>query len=148
MTRRRASNHAGPSLRSSARWCSDSARSTLSPLGRERQEDLATVILSLLSFPISPSGKPVHQFHRAVVPDLQPLCQFSNPRARSARKAFQSQHQLMSAGFKSYFANSKLTEVKKASDMVPQVGQGLVVLRCEGFFHAVSTLKSYHINIV
>jgi hypothetical protein len=55
----------------------------------------------------------------------------------------------MLAGFKSYFANSKLTEVKKASDMVPQIGQGLVVLRCEDFFHAVShrnyiTLISYN----
>lgn len=97
----------------------------------------ATVILSLLSFHISASGKPVHQLHRAVVPDLQPLCQFSNPRACSARKSFQSQHQLMLAGFKSYLANSKLTEVKKASDMVPQIGQGRVVLRCEDFFHGV-----------
>ena len=108
------------------------------PLERERQKDLATVILSFPSFHISARGKPVHQFHRAVVPDLQPLGQFSNPPARSARKSFQSQHQLMLAGFKSYFANSKFTEVKKASDMVPQIGQGLVVLRCEAFVHAVS----------
>ena len=54
----------------------------------------------------------------------------------------------MLAGFKSYLANSKLTEVKKASDMVPQIGQGLVVLRGEDFFHAVSQLKLYPLNIV
>jgi hypothetical protein len=57
-----------------------------------------------------------------VVPDLQPLGQFSNLRARSARKSCQSQHQSMLAGFKSYFANSKLIEVKKASNMLPQIG--------------------------
>jgi hypothetical protein len=69
------------------------------PFGSERQENFAPVILAFLSLHISSGGETVHQFYRAVVSDLQLLCQFPNHRARSAWKAFQSQHQLMLVGF-------------------------------------------------
>jgi hypothetical protein len=74
-----------------------------------------------LSLHIPSGGESVHQFYRAVVPDLQLLCQFPNPGVRSAWKAFESQHQFMLVGFEAYSPNSNLTEVEKASDMVPQI---------------------------
>jgi hypothetical protein len=70
------------------------------------------VILSILSFHISASGS-------RSTSSTALWCRICNrsasspPRARSARKSFQSQHQLMLAGFKSYLANSKLTERKR-----------------------------------
>jgi hypothetical protein len=54
----------------------------------------------------------------------------------------------MLAGFKSHFANSKLTKVKKTSDMVPQIGQGLVAAAVRTFFTQYCALKLYHLNIV
>jgi hypothetical protein len=92
------------------------------PLRSERQEDFTTVILALLSLNISVGGKTVHQFYCAVVLELKTLCQFRNPRARSAWKALQSQHQLMLVRFEAYSPSRNLTEVEKASDMVPQIG--------------------------
>ena len=71
--------------------------------------------------------QPVDQFDRAVMLDLQPLCQFSDSGPGSRRQAFQCQHQLMLTRFQPRVAGGLLAEVKKAADLIAQLCQRFVV---------------------
>jgi len=85
------------------------------------------VILALVALHISASSKTVHQFYRTVVPDLQPFGQFSDARTSHWGQALEGQHQLVLAGFEAMSTSSQLAEVKKTTDVIPQIGQDLVV---------------------
>jgi len=89
------------------------------------------VILALVPLDISASSQTVRQFHRAVVPDLQPSGQVPNPGTGSMRQAHDGQHQLVLGGFQPMPASRQLAEVKEPADVMAEIRQGFVVLPCK-----------------
>jgi len=86
--------------------------------GSQREQYLAPVIASPVPPHQAACGKPVHQFHGAVMLGLQPLGQFSDAWTRACGKPFDSQHQLVLSRFEACLAGSLLAEVKEAMDLV------------------------------
>jgi len=71
--------------------------------------------------------KPVYEFDRAVVLELQALSDISDRRPRLFAGTFHGEHQLMVLRLKSSFAGGFLAEAQETSDLVTKLGQGLVV---------------------
>jgi hypothetical protein len=96
-------------------------------LGGERQQHLAAVLRSPRPMNEPTSFQAVHQFHGAVVADLQPAGQLSNPRTHSRRHSLDCQHHLILAAFHPGLLYRLLAEVKKAANLVTEFRQRLIV---------------------
>ena len=104
-------------------------------LRSQGKQHFAAIFTAAISPDVAAGREPVHQFHRTVMSNLQPLCQLSNPRPDPASQPFQSQHQLMLARLQARRFRSLLTEVKKTANLIAQLRQGFEVRRSEGPFH-------------
>jgi hypothetical protein len=77
----------------------------------------------------SPVDQPVYQFHRGVMPDLEPLSESPNRRPLSLGKAFDGKQELVLLRLETSGPRFSFAEGEKAPDLMPKLGQGLVVNR-------------------
>ena len=61
----------------------------------QRQQNLATVVLRPFPADISASFQAIHQFHRAVMPNVHPVSEFPNPRPHFLGDALDREHELV-----------------------------------------------------
>ena len=84
---------------------------------------------------IAARREPVHQLHRTVMSNLQPLGDVSDPRAYRLWQPFQGKHKLMLVRLKASHAGSLLTEMKESAYLITQFCEGFVVSQGKGPFH-------------
>jgi hypothetical protein len=91
-------------------------------LGRELQQYFSAVFRAPLPAYEASSFEPIHQFHGAVMMNLQPLCDFCDPRPDIEGQALNRQQKLVLAGLKTCVAGGALAEAQKAANLVPELG--------------------------
>ena len=96
-------------------------------LPRERQQHFAPVILRPLPSHIPACFQTVHQLDCAVMLNLHPVRQFANARPHSLRHSLDGQHKLILAPFQPGCLYRPLAEMQKLPNLVPKLGQGLIV---------------------
>jgi hypothetical protein len=80
-------------------------------------------------------GKPVHQFHRAMMLNLQALSDFGDARTTPRRQSLQRQHELVLSRFQANTSHILFTEVEEAANLMPQLCQGLVIREIKASIH-------------
>src|SRR5215469_12599338 len=96
-------------------------------LRSERKQDFAAVFFGPLPMDVSPSLKPVDQFHRAVMLEMHAVGDVANPRPQSIRHAFDRKHQLILPSFEPRALNGLLAEMQEFTNLISELGQSLVV---------------------
>lgn len=92
-------------------------------------------------------GKPVHEFNRTVMLNLEPLRQIGDARPSHVGAALNGQHQLVMLRFQPHFPSGSLAEVQEAAKLVAKLGQGMVVRQLQVIVvgHGrVNTILSFH----
>jgi hypothetical protein len=69
------------------------------PFGSQGEQHLTAILAPARPPNVARGGKPVHEFHGAVVLNLQSLSEFPNGRPRRSRQPFQAEHQLVLSWF-------------------------------------------------
>jgi hypothetical protein len=64
-------------------------------------------------------GEAIHQFHSAMMLDLQALSNFGNSRTPARWQSFQRQHELVLPRFQSNAARILLTKMQEAANLMP-----------------------------
>ncbi len=95
--------------------------------GQQFDQHLATVGISTVPGNQFRTFQAVNQFDRAVMFQLHPLGDVANGWAQILRKPLDSEQQLMLLGFNAGVAGGHLAEMKKASNLVSEFGQGAIV---------------------
>ncbi len=87
--------------------------------GSKRQQHFAPVEGAPMAPDEACIGEAIHQFHRAMMLDLQALSNFGNSRTPAGWQSFQRQHELVLPGFQSNPACILLTKMQKAANLMP-----------------------------
>ena len=95
----------------------------------KRQEHLTPILAAAAPSDVAGASQPIDQFDRAVMLDLQPLRQFADARARSVRKPFQREQQLVLARFEAGVTGRLLAERQESADLIPKLCQRFVIFR-------------------
>lgn len=91
---------------------------------------------------IAAGGEPIYQFDGAVMSNLKPLGQISDPRTRLWGHPFQGKHKLVLVRFDTRLARRLLTEVQETADLIAQFRQGFVLGGGELPFHTAKYIVS------
>lgn len=97
--------------------------------GSHLNQHFAAVDIASASCRESLVDQPVYQFHRGVMPDLEPIGERPNCRPLSFGKAFDGKQELVLLRFETSGPRFSFAEGEKAPDLMPELGQGLVVNR-------------------
>jgi hypothetical protein len=97
------------------------------PFGGEAQQNLTAVFTIAPAADVPALRQTIGQFDGAVVAELQPFRQNSDPRAQILRKPFDGQQELMLAWFYLRLACRLFTEVQELADLVAQLGERLII---------------------
>jgi|SRR5215467_15001935 len=89
------------------------------PFWSQRQQNLSPVLPGLAASYQSAHAKPVNEFDRAVMLDLQSLGDFSDSRPNARWQPLQSQHQLMLPWFQTSPARYLFTEIQETPNLMP-----------------------------
>lgn len=92
-------------------------------------QHLASISIATASCRESSLDQAVHQFHRAVMPDLEPLGESPNRRPLSLGEAFDGKQELVLLRFEAGGPRFSFAEGEKAPDLMPELSQGFVVNR-------------------
>ena len=105
--------------------------------GRELQEHFSPVTTVAPPPQIAPLGETLYQFDCAVVPDMQPLRDYTHPRTNPARQALQDQQHLLLPRFHSDRTCCLFVEMKIPSNVVAKLRETLILRQGERtVFHA------------
>src|SRR5580658_665285 len=96
-------------------------------LRRQHQQHFPPVVLRPLSPHVASFFQPVDQLHRAVMLNLHPVRQLPDPRSNSLRHPLDGQHELVLSPLQPGRLHGALAEVQKLPNLVPELGQCLVV---------------------
>jgi len=94
---------------------------------REVQKNLATIVAISSAVQKAVSFEAVHQFHRAVMLDLQPFGEDANCGGVSRGKAFQRKQRLKLLRFDACVAGGMLRQVQKAAQFIAKLRQRAII---------------------
>src|SRR5579863_901103 len=103
--------------------------------GAESEQNFAAVAVAALAMDVTSGGQPVHEFHSAVMLNLQAFGQFAHKRRHAGWKPFQRKHQLMLMGLQTGSACRLFAEAQKAANLVAEFRQRLIVRKDFRFRH-------------
>jgi hypothetical protein len=92
-------------------------------------QHLASINIATVPCRESSLDQAVHQFHRAMMPDLQSLGESPNRRPLCSRQALDGKQELVLLRLDTSGPRFALAEGEEATDLMPKLGQGLVVNR-------------------
>lgn len=115
----------------------------LLPFGGEVQQNLPAVFAIALAAHVAALGQAIGQLDRAVMPQLQPFRQYTNPRAPMLGKSFDGQQELMLAGFHVCLACHLLTEAQEFADLVAQFGERFIIRPGQGVHGRIISEHDY-----
>jgi len=104
----------------------EAPKQLLSPRSHLDQH-LASIDVATAPCRESPVDQPVYQFHRGVMPDLEPLGERTNRRPLSLGEAFDGKQELVLLRIETSCPRFSFAEGEKAPDLMPKLCQGLVV---------------------
>jgi hypothetical protein len=106
----------------------EAPKQLLSPRGHLYQH-LTSVDVATAPCRESPVDQPICQFHRGVMPDLEPLGERPNRRPLTLGEAFDGKQELVLLRIETSGPRFSFAEGEKAPDLMPKFCQGLVVNR-------------------
>lgn len=92
-------------------------------------QDLASVDIATASCRESSLDQAIHQFHGAVMADLETFGENPNGRTLSLGEALDGKQELVLLGLEASGPRFAFAEREEATDLIPKLGQGMVVDR-------------------
>src|SRR5579862_6430194 len=96
---------------------------------------------------VSAGFEPVHQLHRAVMLNMHPVGELSDPRPHSLRYTLDGQHELVLPPLQPSGLHCHFAEMQEFPDLIPKLSQRLIVWQVK-FPHTADCISVYRITIV
>jgi hypothetical protein len=111
------------------------------------QQDLTPVLSATLPADKASRLEPVYEFYGAMVLNLQSAGQFADVRSNVRGQPLQGKHQLMLPRLQAGGASGPFAKVHKATDLVPELCQGLVIPSRKVLLHGCGLYRAPTIYI-
>lgn len=93
-------------------------------LRRQMKMDFTSIARTLDASNRPTFHHPVREFHSAVMPDLQPVCNFPDGRLPALRQPLDGEQKLVLVGLQSVFPRGFFAESQEPADLMPEFGKG------------------------